>query len=75
MLKIQAKDLPTLPLGDSRQLQVGDLIFAIGDPFGIGETATMGIVGATGRGGWALKDTKTSFRPMRRSIREIPAER
>jgi serine protease Do len=49
VLKIEAKELPTLPLGDSGQLQVGDLIFAIGDPFGIGETATMGIVSATGR--------------------------
>ena len=50
VLKIEGKDLPTLPLGDSSQLNVGDLIFAIGDPFGIGETATMGIVSATGRG-------------------------
>src|SRR6202522_1985540 len=50
VLKIEGKDLPTLPLGDSSQLNVGDLIFAIGDPFGVGETATMGIVSATGRG-------------------------
>jgi serine protease Do len=50
VLKINASNLPTLPLGDSNQLQVGDLIFAIGDPFGVGETATMGIVSATGRG-------------------------
>src|SRR5271155_3586660 len=41
VLKIDATDLPTLPLGNSSALQVGDLIFAIGDPFGIGETATM----------------------------------
>jgi serine protease Do len=50
VLKIDANNLPTLPLGNSKTLQVGDLIFAIGDPFGIGETATMGIVSATGRG-------------------------
>lgn len=56
VLKIQAKDLPTLPVGDSKQLQVGDLIFAIGDPFGIGETATMGIVSATGRGQLGIED-------------------
>lgn len=49
VLKIDATRLPTLPLGDSNQLQVGDLIFAIGDPFGVGETSTMGIVSAIGR--------------------------
>ena len=56
VLKIDAKDLPTLPLGDSSQMQVGDLVFAIGDPYGIGETATMGIVSATGRGGLGIED-------------------
>jgi len=49
VLKIDATALPTLALGDSSKLKVGDLVFAIGDPFGIGETATMGIVSATGR--------------------------
>ena len=49
VLKIEASALPTLRLGDSSQLQVGDLVFAIGDPFGIGETATGGLVSATGR--------------------------
>jgi serine protease Do len=56
VLKIDANNLPTLPLGNSSSLQVGDLIFAIGDPFGIGETATMGIVSATGRGGLRIED-------------------
>jgi serine protease Do len=50
VLKINATGLPTLQLGDSSKLQVGDVVFAIGDPFGIGETATMGIVSAKGRG-------------------------
>ncbi len=49
VLKIEASGLAALTLGDSSQLKVGDLVFAIGDPFGIGETATMGIVSATGR--------------------------
>lgn len=49
VLKIDASGLPAFTLGDSTQLKVGDVIFAIGDPFGIGETATMGIVSATGR--------------------------
>ena len=56
VLKINATGLPTLPLGDSTALHVGDLVFAIGDPFGIGETATMGIVSATGRGGLGIEN-------------------
>ena len=50
VLKIDATGLPTLRLGDSSKLHVGDVIFAIGDPFAVGETATMGIVSATGVG-------------------------
>ncbi len=49
VVKIDATNLPTLTFGDSSKLHVGDVVFAIGDPFGIGETATMGIVSATGR--------------------------
>jgi serine protease Do len=56
VLKIEATGLPTLAIGDSSKLQVGDIIFAIGDPFGVGETATMGIVSATGRGGLRIED-------------------
>jgi serine protease Do len=50
VLKIDASGLPTLTLADSSKLKVGDVVFAIGQPFGLGETATMGIVSATGRG-------------------------
>lgn len=50
VLKVDASGLPSLTLGDSSRLKVGDVVFAIGDPFGVGETATMGIVSATGRG-------------------------
>ena len=50
MLKIDATNLPTLALGDSSKIEVGDVVFAIGDPFGVGETATMGIVSAKNRG-------------------------
>lgn len=56
VLKIDATDLPTLTLGDSSKLKVGDVIFAIGDPFGVGETATMGIVGATGRNNLGIEN-------------------
>ena len=49
VLKIDATSLPTVTFGDSSKLQVGDVVLAIGDPFGVGETATMGIVSAKGR--------------------------
>ncbi len=49
VLKIGASNLPTLPLGDSKQLQVGDYVVAIGNPFGLGQTVTSGIVSATDR--------------------------
>ncbi len=50
VVKIDGSGFPTLTLGDSSRLKVGDVVFAIGDPFGVGETATSGIVSATGRG-------------------------
>ncbi len=56
VLKINATDLPTMKLGDSTDLHVGDLVFAVGDPYGIGETATMGIVSATGRSGLGIEN-------------------
>src|SRR5205807_4852644 len=49
VLKIPATGLATVTLGDSAKAKVGDIVLAIGDPFGIGETVTMGIVSATGR--------------------------
>ena len=49
VLRIGAKSLPSLPLGDSRQLEVGDYVVAIGNPFGLGQTVTSGIVSATER--------------------------
>ncbi len=49
VLKIDAHDLPSVHLGDSDQLSVGDYVLAIGEPFGLEETATAGIVSAKGR--------------------------
>ncbi len=49
VLKIEAGDLPVLQLGNSDSIEVGDIVLAIGNPFGLGQTVTMGIVGATGR--------------------------
>lgn len=56
VLKINATDLPTMKFGDSSDLQVGDIVLAVGDPYGIGETATMGIVSATGRSGLGIEN-------------------
>ncbi|MFL6764741.1 MAG: trypsin-like peptidase domain-containing protein [Sphingomicrobium sp.] len=49
VLSIGARNLPTLPLGDSGKLEVGDYVVAIGNPFGLGQTVTSGIVSATER--------------------------
>jgi Do/DeqQ family serine protease len=49
VLKISADHLTELPLGQSKNLRVGDYVVAIGDPFGIGQAATFGIVSALGR--------------------------
>ena len=51
VLKIDATDLPAVTLGDSDQLEVGDVVLAIGNPFGVGQSVTMGIVSALGRNG------------------------
>lgn len=46
VIKIKAKGLTPIALGDSKELKVGDIVIAIGNPFGIGETATQGIISA-----------------------------
>lgn len=52
LLQIEPDGLQALPLGDSDELAVGDLVVAIGNPFGLGQTATSGIVSALGRSGF-----------------------
>jgi serine protease Do/serine protease DegQ len=54
-LKIEPDKLTTLKLGDSSKLQVGDYVVAIGNPFGVGQTATFGIVSAVGRSGLGIE--------------------
>ena len=49
VLKIELDKLPTVAFGDSDALQVGDVVLAIGNPFGVGQTVTSGIVSALGR--------------------------
>lgn len=54
VLKIDAEELPTVPFGDSDKLRLGEVVLAIGYPFNIGQTVTMGIVSALGRGNLQL---------------------
>lgn len=49
VLKIDLPDLPAITLGHSNKIQIGDVALAIGNPFGVGQTVTMGIISATGR--------------------------
>jgi serine protease Do len=55
VLKVDAKDLPALDIANSDNIEVGDVVLAVGNPFGIGQTVTMGIVSATGRGGMGIE--------------------
>ena len=50
ILDLEIGDLPIMPMGRSDTLRVGDIVLAIGNPYGIGQTVTQGIVSATGRG-------------------------
>ena len=56
VLKIAASNLSPITIGDSSKAEVGDTVLAIGDPFGVGETVTKGIVSATGRGNLGIED-------------------
>jgi serine protease Do len=56
VLKVQSTNLMPVTITDSAKLQVGDLVLALGNPFGVGQTVTMGIVSAVGRGGFGIVD-------------------
>ena len=56
VLRIPAQHLVAMPLGNSTELRVGDYVAAIGDPFGVGQTATYGIVSALGRTGLGIEN-------------------
>jgi len=49
LLRVEMGDIPAIPLGSSTQLRVGDVVMAIGNPYGMGRSVTQGIVSATGR--------------------------
>ena len=54
ILRIELDNLPIIPIGEPGQVEVGDVALAIGNPFGVGQTITMGIVSAKGRSGLQL---------------------
>lgn len=54
VLKLDAEGLPAITLGNAELVQVGDVVLAIGNPFGVGQTVTMGIVSALGRSGLGI---------------------
>jgi len=61
VVKIEADNLPTAILADSDKLRVGDLVFAVGNPLGIGQTVTMGIVSAKGRNNLGLLESVNGY--------------
>ena len=56
VVKIAADNLPVVPVADSDKVEVGDVVLAVGNPFGVGQTVTKGIVSAKERGGMGIED-------------------
>jgi serine protease Do len=56
VLRVEATGLPAITWADSATIEVGDTVLAIGNPFGVGQTVTSGIVSAVGRGGFGIVD-------------------
>src|SRR5271169_5709542 len=56
VLKVEGSGYPAITIGDSSKVQVGDYALAIGDPFGVGKTVTMGIISAMNRGNLGIED-------------------
>lgn len=56
VIKIDAKGLSALPWGNSDKLRVGEVVFAIGNPFGLNQTVTMGVISAVGRANVGIAD-------------------
>ncbi len=77
VLKIEkgGNDFPFLQFADSDKLEVGDVVLAIGNPFGVGQTVTSGIISALARTEMAQSDTQVFCRPMPRSTPATRAAR
>jgi serine protease Do/serine protease DegQ len=61
VVKIEATGLPVVTFADSDKLRVGDIVFALGNPLGVGETVTMGIVSAKGRSNLGILDEVNGY--------------
>lgn len=61
VLKIEGANLPTVTLADSVKLRVGDVVFAVGNPLGVGQTVTMGIISAIGRSKLGLLENVSGY--------------
>lgn len=61
VLKIEGQNLPTVTLADSDKLRVGDVVFAVGNPLGVGQTVTMGIISAKGRSKLGLLENVSGY--------------
>jgi serine protease Do len=76
LLKARPRGLPVIPWGDSSTLQVAEWVLAIGNPFQLSQTVTLGIVSALGRANvGAFRPTRTSSRPTPRSTPATRAAR
>ena len=75
VLKINPDRLTAIPLGNSDSLEVGDFVLAIGNPFGLGQTVTSGIVSALGRTGLGIEGYEDFIRRMPPSTPATPGER
>ncbi|MEW6117005.1 MAG: DegQ family serine endoprotease [Nitrospirota bacterium] len=56
VIKIEEKNLPTIPWGNSDKLHVGEMVLAVGNPYSLSQTVTMGIISALGRSGFGITD-------------------
>ena len=75
LIKLEGDNFPVLPLGNSDNLEVGDWVVAVGNPFGLSETVTVGVVSASGGATSTSPPMRTSSRRMPPSTRATPAGR